>query len=159
MSVDVKDALSRSVLFGDFPSGELDKLAKIAHEHQLSPGSELFRSGDSGDELFVLAMGTVRVLKAGARGDLEEIAVLGSGSHFGEMALVNAEHRRSATVEAQEMSHLVGLKQSDLESLCQGDETLGHHFYKTLAVNLARRLSNTSDDAAHFKSMALKRRG
>ena len=159
MSVDIKDALSRSLLFGDFPSDELDKIAQIAHEHQLSPGTELFRSGDSGEELFVLAMGTVRVLKAGARGDLEEIAVLGSGSHFGEMALVNKEHRRSATVEAQELSHLVGVKQSDLEKLCQSDQALGHHFYKTLSVNLARRLSNTSDDAAHFKSMALKRRG
>ena len=83
----------------------------------------------------------------------------GDGDFFGEMALVNKEHRRSATVEAQELSHLVGVKQSDLEELCQSDQALGHHFYKTLSVNLARRLSNTSDDAAHFKSMALKRRG
>ena len=158
MSVDVREALKNSQLFKDFPNAELDKLVSIAREHQLNPGTQLFRSGDAGDEVFVLAMGTVKVLKLNDQGDNEEIALLGSGSHFGEMALVATDHTRSATIEAQELSHLVGLKQAELENLCAGDTELGFHFFRTLATTLARRLRNTSDFVAHFKGMAQKRR-
>jgi CRP-like cAMP-binding protein len=158
MSVDVREALKNSQLFKDFPDAELGKLAAIARQHQLNPGTELFRSGDAGDEVFVLAMGTVKVLKLNNEGDNEEIAVLGSGSHFGEMALVATDHTRSATIEAQELSHLVGLKQADLEKICTEDMTLGYHFFRTLSSTLARRLRNTSDFVAHFKGMSQKRR-
>ena len=158
MSVDVRDALKNSQLFKDFPEDELNKLVAIAKQHQLNPGTELFRSGDAGDEVFVMAMGTVKVLKANDNGDNEEIAILGSGSHFGEMALVASDHTRSATIEAQELSHLVGLKQADLERICGEDTTLGFHFYRTLAATLARRLRNTSDFVAHFKGMSQRRR-
>ena len=158
MSVDVRDALKNSQLFKEFPEDQLNKLVAIAKEHQLNPGTELFRSGDAGDEVFVLAMGTVKVLKANDSGDNEEIAVLGSGSHFGEMALVATDHKRSATIEAQELSHLVGIKQADLEKVCSDDMTLGFHFYRTLSATLARRLRNTSDFVAHFKGMSQRRR-
>ena len=158
MSVDVRSTLKNSQLFKGFPDAQLDKLVSIANEHQLNPGTELFRSGDAGDEVFVLAMGTVKVLKLNDEGDNEEIAILGSGSHFGEMALVASDHKRSATIEAQEFSRLVGLKQADLEKICVEDVELGFHFYRTLSTTLARRLRNTSDFVAHFKGMGQKRR-
>lgn len=158
MSVNVRDTLQGSQLFKGFPDSQLEKLVAIAQEHQLNPGTQLFRAGDAGDEVFVLAMGTVKVLTANSEGDAEEIALLGTGSHFGEMALVASDHTRSATIEAQELSYLVGLKQDALTKVCSEDIEFGFHFYKTLASTLARRLRNASDDVAHFKKMAQRRR-
>ena len=97
--VDIEDLF----LFQDLSEEHLDKIAGVAKESSFNAGSTLFRTGQAADSLYIIEMGTVKVMKVdSASGDSEEIARLGSGSHFGEMALVPKGHLRTATIEATE---------------------------------------------------------
>jgi CRP-like cAMP-binding protein len=155
-SMDFAEALTRAHLFKEMPKAQLKKLAAIAHEHSLGAGEEIFQEGEKGDEVYVIVMGTVRVLKKQADGDNEEVAKLGSGSYFGEIAFVAEDYVRTATIEAVEPTRLVALKRADVQKAIADDDTLGCHFYHAVARGLARRLTSTTKDEAFFKALALR---
>lgn len=149
--------LSETFVFKSLPASELKKLAQAATEEHLPNGSTLFREGDRGEQMYVIAMGTVRVLKRNRDGVEEEIAVLGTGSYVGEMALVAEDHVRTATILGQESTTLLVLERADIERLCEQDDKLAHHFYRALSRGLVRRLHATSTDAAYYKSLSKRR--
>ena len=155
--MDYATELSKIYLFRDMPPPQLAKLATKAREYGLQPGARLFEEGDAGDELFVIVLGTARVLKNNDAGDPEEVATLATGSYFGEIAFVVDDHIRGATIEMTERSVLLGLKQDDILELIAGDDALGVHLYRAIARGLARRLNSTTRDKAYFKVLA--RRG
>jgi CRP-like cAMP-binding protein len=88
------DLLKRVPLFASCSKQELDALALVADEIDLREGSTLTREGQPGREFFVLIEGTVEVTRDG-----EEIARLGAGDWFGEIALLT-KASRTATVTA-----------------------------------------------------------
>lgn len=78
---------------------KLDQSTGIAHEH-FEPGQEVFRQGDLGDRLYIIARGQADVLRQ-ENGNEFVLARLGSGEYFGEMALLN-HTTRNATVRCVE---------------------------------------------------------
>ena len=155
--MDYAAELGKVYLFKSMPKDQLNKLGKKAREYGLPPGASIFEEGDTGDELFVIVHGTARVLKNNAAGDPEEVATLGNGSYFGELAFVVDDHVRAATIEMTERSVLLGFKQDEVLELIAEDEALGVHLYRAIARGLARRLNSTTQDKAYFKVLA--RRG
>ena len=88
------ELLKRIPLFSGCSKSELRALASSADELDLRDGTVLTREGLPGREFFVLISGTAQVTKDG-----KEIAQLGAGQWFGEIALLtNAP--RTATVTA-----------------------------------------------------------
>lgn len=67
----------------------------VAHEH-FEPGQEVFRQGDLGDRIYIIAQGEAEVVR-NERGRELTLAQLGPGEYFGEMALLN-QTTRNATV-------------------------------------------------------------
>ena len=88
------DLLKSVPLFAGCSKKELDALAVIADEIDLREGATLTREGQPGREFFVLIDGDVEVSQGG-----EEIARLGAGDWFGEIALLT-KASRTATVTA-----------------------------------------------------------
>ncbi len=82
-------------LFSQLGRGELDEVASIADEIDLSEGKELTVEGQPGREFFVIIEGDASV----RQGD-REINRLGAGDFFGEIALVE-DRPRTATVVAE----------------------------------------------------------
>jgi CRP-like cAMP-binding protein len=99
MSLDKEQVLRSSPLFDMLSPPELEILAELSRPRRFGPGQVVFREGDQGDSLFVLARGAVEVV---ARGDGKErvLAVLEAPAAFGEMSLIDREVR-SATVKAK----------------------------------------------------------
>jgi CRP-like cAMP-binding protein len=90
------DDLKQVPLFGSLSQRQLKRLARDFKERRFRPGATIVRQGHmSGVDFFVIAEGEASVSVDG-----EEVARLGPGDHFGELALIG-EHARTATVTAE----------------------------------------------------------
>ncbi|MCC6812337.1 MAG: cyclic nucleotide-binding domain-containing protein [Deltaproteobacteria bacterium] len=155
--MNIAAALKKTFLFKDFPPDELEKLAGVCKHEKLVHDSTLFREGEKGAQFFLILMGSVRVLKKNRDGVDQEVATLSTGSYFGEMAVVDDDHDRSATIITQEQTELLTLSQPDVQKLFAKDDKLAHHFYRAMCRGLTRRLRATTQDAAFFKALAQQR--
>jgi CRP/FNR family transcriptional regulator, cyclic AMP receptor protein len=155
--MNIAAALQKTFLFKEFPAAELEKLAQVAKYEKHGHESLLFREGEKGDQLFIIIFGSVKVQKRNADGVEQEVAHLSSGSYFGEMAVVDDEHERSATIITHEQTELLSLAHEDVQKLFAKDDKLAHHFYKALCKGLTRRLRATTQDTAFFKALARSR--
>ena len=82
--------------FKNLTPTELTHIAEHMVKRHYMPGEIVIREGDVGHELFLVSEGEVKVERSGA-----EVARLGPGEFFGELALMSGE-RRNATVTTAE---------------------------------------------------------
>ncbi len=117
-------------------------LAKGLDRHTVSypAGTVLFREGDPGDRMFVIADGRVRIVKALGASDVT-IASLGPGDCFGEMALLDKQPR-SATAVTSEESRLVIIDGVAFEQLIRENGEI--------AVRIMRKLSERLREANRY---------
>lgn len=95
----VADDLKRVPLFSGLNKRQLSQLAKDFRERHVKAGVELVRQGEmSGVDCFVIAEGEAAVLVDG-----REVARLGPGDSFGELALVTEQVRSASVVALTEM--------------------------------------------------------
>jgi CRP-like cAMP-binding protein len=88
-------ALRRSPLFDRLGLRELKQVAGAMSERRFAPGTPITVEGEVGVGFFVIADGSARVDVGG-----EHVRTLGTGDHFGEIALI-VEAPRTATVTAE----------------------------------------------------------
>lgn len=89
-------------LFQNLSKKEREQVARLADEVDVAEGKQLIEEGEIGWEFFVLESGAVEV-----RIGEEAVASLGPGDFFGEVALEDPEHRRTASVRATQPSTLI----------------------------------------------------
>ncbi|MEO1147313.1 MAG: cyclic nucleotide-binding domain-containing protein, partial [Cyanobacteria bacterium J06638_22] len=102
------------------------------------PGDILCQEGKPGDSLYFILEGSADVLK-----DEHQVATLGPGEVFGEMAILTNEPR-SATVVACTPMELYELKRSDFNVIVPRSPSLS----RSLSRILARRLQATTQSHA-----------
>jgi CRP-like cAMP-binding protein len=146
-------ALRQTRLFEAMPEAALAKLAALAKATRFRQGEEICREGASGSELFVLVLGSVRAIKGESD---EDVATIGSGSYFGEMAMASSEHKRAATIRALEDSEVLVLSGDAINTLAEQDAPFGYAFYRALSRGLAQRMRAAANDVALLKSLARK---
>ncbi len=93
--------VSRLLPFELFTGMELEELAPIAAccvEKTCEAGTVLIRQGQVGAEVYMLEAGSVKIFRE-RNHVTSQIATLEAPADFGEMAVVNPERIRTATVE------------------------------------------------------------
>lgn len=109
-----------------------DKLAKLA---QTCPaGTILFRDGDEGDVMYVLQRGKVRIFTE-VRDQQKQLAILGPGDFFGEMALLNKKPR-TASAEVIEDAQLLVIDGKTFGSMVLSNAEIAVRLIKKLARRL-----------------------
>lgn len=135
MPVSPVEVLKSVPLFSKIPEHALAAFAELTRERTYPKGSVIVFEDDPGDALYLVAGGQVKVVLIGEDGREVILSVLGEGSFFGEMALLDNQPR-SAHVIAMEDSTLLLLRREDFRArLRQSPEVA-----ITLLAELSRRL-------------------
>lgn len=100
-------------LFASLLPEERDQIAGVVDTLTLEPGQVLFRAGDPGHSLFVVASGGMELSVTDHAGQKIVLTHCLQGDVFGELALLDAGPR-SATAEALEPTSLLELDREDL---------------------------------------------
>lgn len=105
--------LARVELFRDLPASALARVVARLEVQELPPGRAVIRKGETGDSMFVILEGRVRV-----QDDGRELAVLEEDAVFGEFTVLQ-RRPRTATVTTLEPTRLLRFAQGDLQELMQ----------------------------------------
>jgi CRP-like cAMP-binding protein len=133
MPTNVTDALKRVAMLSSLDRKHLEKLSKDFSDRTFPAGSVVVREGDEhGIGFFVVADG-----EAVASIDGKEVARLGPGSHFGEVALIS-DRVRTATVTATTDLHCYVMTLWDFRAFVQSDPDVAWKLLEQLAQMLHR---------------------
>jgi CRP/FNR family cyclic AMP-dependent transcriptional regulator len=145
-------ALRACTLFQALPADRLAKIAAVASHRDYRSGERIFQEGDSGDEMFVVVAGKVRISKQVPGIGEEALAVLEPGAHFGEMAMVD-DAPRAADAIAHTTCALAVIKREDLDRAMFLDKELAYDLLWTFVRTLTTRLRETNDKIKGFFAM------
>ncbi|HNP70819.1 MAG TPA: cyclic nucleotide-binding domain-containing protein [Kouleothrix sp.] len=143
----VIEHLRRAEIFLGLVDAELLKVAAVCRGLKVAAGKAIFKEGDSGNELYIILDGCVRVMinTRGADGSFAPSTInrLYPGQCFGEMILLN-NAARSATVEAVDTTTLIVMYEHDFRQLCESDPRIGYVVIRNLAQDLAFKLRSSN---------------
>jgi len=109
------EALLTSNLFNRIPPANIQQLLARFQERPVALGDTIVREGDEGNECYVIKSGKAVVSRSNS-GKEETLAAIGTGTLFGEDALVSALPR-NATVTMSSDGVLMVLTKEDFDTL------------------------------------------
>ncbi|MCB9600546.1 MAG: cyclic nucleotide-binding domain-containing protein [Sandaracinus sp.] len=137
------DKLPAIPLFSELPADAFARVLSALKLVRTRPGDTVLSQGDAGTSFFVLARGTVKVIRKDDEGTDHELAKLHDGAIFGEMALVSAQPR-SASVLAQTDCDLFEFDREALAAAANEVATLAAALDKFTRERLIQNLLATS---------------
>ena len=147
-SVDITN-LVHVDMFSGLTTEALRLVATIAHEQHFTKGTHVFRQGDAGDQLYVITNGKVRISRTTPGSGEEALAILGVGSSFGEMAIIE-ETERSADAIVHEDCTLLAIGKDSFEDLLFLHKDLAYEVLWNMVRMLSKRLRATNDKLSFF---------
>jgi len=131
------DVLMRAPLFEALDDDSAAALRAGITIVELARGDRLFEEGASGDQLYVILDGKIKLTRAAADGRENLLSVLGPGEMFGELSLFDPRPR-TASATAVTDSRLAALAHDDLRSWLTGRPDVALHLLQALARRLRR---------------------
>ena len=137
------DVLRQTPLFSGLDDDAAESLRSSLAETRLRRGETLFREGDSGDRLYVVLDGKIKLGRSSPDGRENLMAVLGPGQMFGELSLFDPGPR-SLTATAVTDVTMKSLGHDELSRWLTGHPDVA----RNLLGQLAARLRRTNDVVA-----------
>jgi CRP/FNR family transcriptional regulator, cyclic AMP receptor protein len=137
------DVLRQAPLFSSLDDDAANSLRSSMSETRIGRGDVLFHEGDSGDRLYVVTDGKIKLGRTSADGRENLLAILGPGQMFGELSLFDPGPR-SATATAVTPCTLMSLGHDELLRWLEDQPSVA----RALLHQLAARLRKTSDVVA-----------
>lgn len=140
----IDPAFLRSVeIFSTLSDDELAGIRGYLQERSLQAPAAVFRQGEPGDELYVVREGSVAVRVTSGDGDEVDVAQLGVGDFFGEMAIFE-DAPRSASCVLVEGGSLLVLCENDFFKLMREHPGTALKIMDRMVNITTQRLTKTS---------------
>jgi hypothetical protein len=123
--------LRRVPLFDGLAPADLGAIAEVSDERSFADGELLASEGELGDELFIVASGTVRVEAGGS-----EIARRGRGEVLGEISLITHGPRMASLVADGDV-RAIRIGRREFESMIHDRPDIGIGVMRVLAQRFA----------------------
>ena len=131
------DVLRRAPLFAALDDEGAAALQAGVTIVELSRAERLFEEGASGNQLYVILDGKIKLTRAAADGRENLLSVLGPGEMFGELSLFDPRPRTASAVAVTD-SRLGALAHDDLRSWLTGRPDVALHLLQALAQRIRR---------------------
>jgi CRP/FNR family transcriptional regulator, cyclic AMP receptor protein len=119
-------------LFAHCSKKELESIARIADEVPLEEGAQMTKQGARGHEFGIIVEGTASVTANGT-----QLATLGPGDFFGEIALIS-DVPRTATVTATSPVRLLVITARDFRQLMRQSPDVQNKVLQALAHRVVK---------------------
>ncbi len=128
-------SLQRVELFAGMDRRQSEQIARLLKERRFAKGETVIMEGSGGAAFFIIDSGEVKVSSKGVN-----LATLGPGEYFGEVALIDGGPR-SATVTAATDLVCYGLTFWEFRPLVERNGTIGWRLLQALAKQLRDAVS------------------
>jgi CRP/FNR family transcriptional regulator, cyclic AMP receptor protein len=150
----VGELLRNVPIFKDLDDGELARVSEVCREQAFEGGDYIFREGESGNRLYLILEGEVRISRVIPGSGEEALAVLKSGSLFGEMAVFDRSERSTDAISNGGTKCLT-ISRSDFELLLDFNRDLAYKILWAVVRLLSMRLRSTNDSLRSFLAMSM----
>ncbi|MBD8020518.1 MULTISPECIES: Crp/Fnr family transcriptional regulator [Brevibacterium] len=138
------EVVRNATLFAGLDDESTSALLKFMKPRSLRRGTVLFREGDSGNELYIVSTGKLKVGRESPDGRENLLSVVGPGEMIGELTLFDPGSR-STTVTAVSQTELLSLEHNDLMTWLEERPQAAMNLLRALAQRL-RRTNDTVGD-------------
>lgn len=128
--------ITTSDLFRGVRPDDLERITRLFVDRKFPRGGIVFAKGDSGDTLFIVKEGTVKLVSVSGRGAETILHILPPGAIFGE--ILYSEDRRAFTAVAGKNSVVAALPKQTLEQLLSAIPAFSMSFIRMLSCRLAK---------------------
>jgi CRP-like cAMP-binding protein len=125
-------------LFSALDAKEHREVAGLLHERRYEQGEVIFDQGEDAHALYVVISGKVLICRQG-EAETRQMAEIGPGFAFGELAILGGE-RRSAQARAAQACVLQTLSRRDFDGLFESHKAIALKMTLQIARQLARQL-------------------
>jgi CRP/FNR family cyclic AMP-dependent transcriptional regulator len=146
--------LRQAPIFADLDEGELARVVEVCKEQKLQGAETVFKEGEPGNRLYIIAEGEVRISRNIPGSGEEALAVLKKGAVFGEMAIFDRSERSTDAI-ANTDCVLLTITRSDFELLMDFNRDVAYKVLWAVVRLLSSRLRTTNDNLRSFLAMSM----
>jgi CRP/FNR family cyclic AMP-dependent transcriptional regulator len=139
------------------PSEDIQRLMSAARRRLYPRGQTIVYQDDQGGALYLILRGRVMATVTSRYGQQLAYSIMGAGESFGELALLDPDSVRTATVSALEDTEVLSLRGSDFDALRRRHPAVNEMLVRMLAERVVR-LSNRLQEALYLSVEARVRR-
>ncbi len=147
------DSLRTIPLFAAVPDDALSAIADLLIERRVPKNQTIVEEGLSGDYMYVIREGHVKVTKLSGDGREKILELLGPGDFFGEMSLLD-DAPRSASVKSLTETHILALSRPDFLKELRRNPDLG----MAVIQELTRRVRQMDEQASSLSFQRVRER-
>lgn len=147
-------SLKDCFLFQGLNGPELDLLASLFQERELTSGKTVFVEQMPGESLYIIRKGVVRITRLLTEGNEKTLVILKDKDVFGEMAVVDGA-TRFATARVDSDATLLSLRKDDFEKLCAAQPAVALKFLKNIVCLYAQRVRENSEEYREMLAWSL----
>ncbi|MDP2808982.1 MAG: SulP family inorganic anion transporter [Rhodocyclaceae bacterium] len=136
-------ALPDIELFRGRKAQTLAALEQCMEQRHYAAGERIFARGDTGDEMFLIRRGAVRILLPISESQTHHLGTFGRGAFFGEMAFLDGDARSADAVAFSDVD-LYALSRKTFDGFAEEHKKVGLALMEGIASVLASRLRYTN---------------
>jgi K+-sensing histidine kinase KdpD len=134
-------SLQSTVLFHELSDSDVTNFLDMFKEEQYPAGTILFETNTSGDKVFVIEKGIIRISRVTSFGEETTLDILKRGEVVGELASIDGQSR-SARATCIEDSLLLSLEKSEFEKLLRSSHKVAFNLLRELSARIRKADDN-----------------
>lgn len=132
-------------IFDDLKDEELGQIISISDDVTFPSGSVIFTQDETGDCLYIIKGGEVKISKKSDIGDVIELGKLEAGAFLGELSILDGGRRPLTAVADTDVS-MFKIPKTKLDFLHAQSPPLVVKFYLAIIRDINERLRVVNDD-------------